>query len=168
MDVYPYYPSSVEPRWRPSSVRRWRCSRTTAPRNRWLRCWPTGHQSCGHPWAGIVNLQPANFSHLRFVGISGGSGDEVLLVLLLSGLLRASVQEQIDHNVPGGSSGDGVAEVENLTAEQPPHQTDGLSSLVVAGDSNVDVGQGRVGVAEGDGGDVHVRRLSDGLDEVSR
>lgn len=35
--------------------------------------------------------------------------------------------------------------------------------LVVTGDGNVDVSQGRVGVAQGDGGDVDVGGLGQGL-----
>jgi hypothetical protein len=36
-------------------------------------------------------------------------------------------------------------------------------ALVVGGDGHVHVGQSGVGVAESDGGDVHVGRLLDGL-----
>ena len=51
----------------------------------------------------------------------------------------------------------------HLTGQEPPHKTDGVAGLVVAGDGDVDVLGGRVDVAESDHGDVGVRALGDGL-----
>ncbi len=71
---------------------------------------------------------------------------------------------EIGHDVPGGLAVvDGAAEAEDLAGEHPPDKTDRVATLVVGGDGNVDVLGGRVGVAEGDHGDVDVRSLLDGL-----
>lgn len=71
---------------------------------------------------------------------------------------------QIGHDLPGGLAvEDGAAETEDLTGEQPPDGTDGVATLVVGGDGDVDVLGGGVGVDEGDDGDVDVAGLLDGL-----
>ena len=71
---------------------------------------------------------------------------------------------QIDHDVPGGLAvEDGSTETEDLTGKEPPDGTNGVATLVVGGDSNVDVLGGGVGVAEGNDGDVDVAGLLDGL-----
>lgn len=71
---------------------------------------------------------------------------------------------QIDHDVPGGLAVvDGTAQAENLTSQHPPDAANGVATLVVGGDGNVDVLGGGVSVAEGDDGDVDVGRLLDGL-----
>jgi hypothetical protein len=56
-----------------------------------------------------------------------------------------------------------ATEAEHLAGEEPPHETDSVGGLGVARDGDVDVLHGRVSVAEGDDGDVDVRRLGDGL-----
>jgi hypothetical protein len=71
---------------------------------------------------------------------------------------------QIGHDVPSGLAVvDGAAEAEDLTGEHPPDEADGVATLVVGGDGNIDVLGGRVGIAESDDGDVDVRGLLDGL-----
>lgn len=71
---------------------------------------------------------------------------------------------EIDHDVPGGLAGvDGSTEAEDLTGEHPPDGTNGVATLVVGRDGNVDVLGGGVGVAKGDHGDVDVGSLLDGL-----
>lgn len=73
-------------------------------------------------------------------------------------------EEHVDHDGPRvGSAGDGAAETEDLAGKEPPDETDRVLRLVVGGDGNVDVAEGGVGVAEGNDGDVHVGRLTDGL-----
>lgn len=71
---------------------------------------------------------------------------------------------KIDHDVPGGLAVvDGTTETEDLTGEHPPDGTDGVATLVVGGDGNVNVLGGRVSVGEGNDGDVDVGSLLDGL-----
>ena len=71
---------------------------------------------------------------------------------------------EIDHDVPGGLAVvDGTAETEDLTGKHPPDAADGVATLVVGGDSNINVVGGRVSVAEGNDGDVDVGSLLDGL-----
>jgi len=115
--------------------------------------------------SGTTPLSIVLTKHLGLLGVVVSGGDQSLgsLLLLLGLLFGVTVQEEIDHNVPRRTSLDSVAEVQNLTAEEPPHQSDSLVSLVVAGDGNVYVRQRGVYIAEGNGGDVHVRRLLDGL-----
>ena len=50
-----------------------------------------------------------------------------------------------------------------LPGEEPPHEADGVLSLVVAGDGDVDVARGGVHIGEGDHRDVGVGALGDGL-----
>ena len=71
---------------------------------------------------------------------------------------------EIDHGVPGGLAvKEGTAETEDLTGKEPPDGTNGVTTLVVGGDGNINVLGGGVGVAEGDDGDVDVAGLLDGL-----
>jgi hypothetical protein len=84
-----------------------------------------------------------------------------LLVLLG---LRVTVEVQINHDVPLSLAvGDGAAQAQDLTGQHPPDQTDGVATLVVGRDGNVDELGGRVGIAEGDDGDVDIRGLLDSL-----
>jgi len=83
--------------------------------------------------------------------------------LLLLSLLGVAVEEQVDDHGPLDAAGDGAAQTEHFTGQQPPHQTDGVGRLVVARNGNVDVAQRRIGVREGNHGDVHVAGLHDGL-----
>lgn len=125
-----------------------------------------------------MDLVPATLSLLSDGNLlDGGNGgldvgvDGSLLVgsalvgslLHLLQLLRVAVEEEIDGDLPGGSARDGAAHAEHLSGEQPEEQADGQATLVVAGDREVDVLQGRVGVGEGNDGDVGVGSLLDGL-----
>ena len=60
------------------------------------------------------------------------------LLLFLLCLLRVSVEEQIGHDLPGQLTRNDSTETQNLAGQEPPHQTDGLVSLVVARDRNID------------------------------
>ena len=96
-----------------------------------------------------------------------GTGDLGLLdtggVLVLLGL-GVAVEVQVGHDVPLGLAGsEGTTEAEDLTGEEPPDKTNGVTTIVVGGDGSVDVLGGGVGVAEGDDGNVDVRSLLDGL-----
>ena len=71
---------------------------------------------------------------------------------------------QINHDVPGGLAvEDGAPQAEDLTGKHPPDEANGVATLVVGGDGDINVLGGRVGIAEGDNGDVDVAGLLDGL-----
>lgn len=87
--------------------------------------------------------------------------DSGVLVLLSLGV---AVEVQVGHDIPLGlAGGQGAPQAEDLAGEHPPDETNGVATLVVRGDGNVDVLGGGVGVAEGDDGDVDVGSLLDGL-----
>jgi len=56
-----------------------------------------------------------------------------------------------------------TSEHESLSGEEVEHDSDGLSTLVVSWDGNINVGKRRIGVAESNAWDVHVGGLIDGL-----
>lgn len=105
----------------------------------------------------------------------GGPGDGFTLLaggllggflvggFLLGGLIGVAVEEEVDGDVPGDGALDLTAEAEDLAGEEPVHHADGVAAAVVAGDGDVDVLEGRVGVAEGDDGDVDLGGFGDGL-----
>jgi hypothetical protein len=71
---------------------------------------------------------------------------------------------QINHDVPRSLAVvDGTTKAEDLTGEHPPDAADGVATLVVGGNGNVDKLGGRVGVAQSNDGDVDVAGLLDGL-----
>ena len=104
-----------------------------------------------------------------------GAGDLGLLdggVLVLLGL-GVAVEVQVGHDVPLGLAGsEGAAQAEDLTGEHPPDETDGVATLVVGGDGNVDesvgesrerawiVSRARSSVAKYNDGDVDVAEAS--------
>lgn len=103
-----------------------------------------------------------------WLSLSGTGGLDLcgglLVVLLGSSLLWVTVEVKIDHDGPwGGSGGDSSSKSEDFSGQQPPDETDGVSSLVVGWDRNIDVGERRVGITESDHWDVDVRCLLDGL-----
>ena len=63
-----------------------------------------------------------------------------LLEFLLLDFLGSSVEEKIRHDLslPLGGSVEGASESEDLSGESPPDQTDGVGTLVVAGDGDID------------------------------
>ena len=83
-------------------------------------------------------------------------------VLHLLELLNVAEEEEVHRHIPG-VSGDGASQAEHLTGQEPVKEADGKAALVVAGNGAVDVLEGRVGVGEGDHGDVGVGSLLDGL-----
>lgn len=95
------------------------------------------------------------------LGLSGGSGSlglSGLLVLVVLGL-----DEHIDHDIPRLVTRDGLTEAEDLTGDHPEDEGDGVTSLVVARDGDIDVTERRVGVGESDRREVDIGSLSEGL-----
>lgn len=92
----------------------------------------------------------------------GLSSLEHLLLVTLD-LLRVSVEVEIGHDIPGLRAHEDTTDAENLTGKKPPDKTDGVSGLVVGWDDNIDEADWGVGVADSNGGEVHVGSLTDGL-----
>lgn len=112
----------------------------------------------GRTFGGQVGGEGVGGSVAGELGGGGGLGE------LGVDFLGVAEEEHVDHDGPGvGRAGDGALEAEDLTAEEPPDEADGVAGLVVAGDGDVDEGEVGVGVAEGDDGDVGVGGLLDGL-----
>merc|ERR1719373_625986 len=132
-----------------NSCRSWGSSSLTVSR-------PVLHASLSAP---VLLLRSREVASLHHLGLSVLSP---LLLLLLS-LLGVPVEEEVGHDLPQSATADRSPESEHLPGEHPPHQTDAMGALVVAGDGDVDELGGRVNVAEGDDGDVGVAALSDGL-----
>eukprot|EP01084_Bolivina_argentea_P164314 285673_1 len=84
-------------------------------------------------------------------------------VLLLEGLFGVTVEEEVNLDLPRDGTGDGTAQTEDLTGQQPVHHTDGVLTAVVARDGDVNVLQRRVGIAKGDHRDVDQAGLVKGL-----
>jgi hypothetical protein len=77
--------------------------------------------------------------------------------------ISITVEEEIDSYIPLGITRDGTAETEDLTSQEPVEETNGVTSLVVGRDGNVNVSERGVRVAEGNDGDTHVRGFTNGL-----
>mmetsp|Transcript_18331 Transcript_18331/g.46924 ORF Transcript_18331/g.46924 Transcript_18331/m.46924 type:complete len:318 (+) Transcript_18331:133-1086(+) len=99
----------------------------------------------------------------RDIDLDGRLAGSRLVLGLLLHLLRVAVEEKVNHDIPRLHAVDGAAEAEDLTREHPVKQADRVLAFVVGRDGHVDVLERRVRVAEGDGRDVSVRRLSNGL-----
>eukprot|EP00983_Pelagomonas_calceolata_P039067 1137031-Pelagomonas_calceolata.AAC.5 len=78
-------------------------------------------------------------------------------------LFCSPVEEQVHHHVPWGGRRHHATHLQHHAGQQVVQHGDGVLPLVVGGDGNVHVVHGRVGVAEADGGDVHIGCLLDGL-----
>merc|ERR1719367_1196861 len=85
------------------------------------------------------------------------------LPLLLFGLLRVAVEEEVRHHLPRHVAADGAPQPQHLPRQQPPHQANALWRLVVARNRDVDELGGRVDISEPDYGDVGVAALCDRL-----
>ena len=83
-------------------------------------------------------------------------------LFLLLELFRVSPEEHVHHHIPRLASGQLTTEVRDLTSQEPVHQRNGLQTLVVAGDGDIDVIEGRVGVAEADDRDIGIRGFLNG------
>jgi len=73
------------------------------------------------------------------------------------------VHEEINHDFPFLVTGDVSSELEDFAGKEPEAVSNGVSSLVVCWDGNIDVGEVVVTISKSDDGDVHVRCFSDGL-----
>merc|ERR1719373_1208183 len=89
---------------------------------------PVLHASLSAPVFLLRSREVASLHHLGF---------SVLSPLLL-GLLGVSVEEEVGHDLPRSATADGSPESEHLPGKHPPHQTDAVGALVVAGDGDVD------------------------------
>lgn len=83
-----------------------------------------------------------------------------MLLLLLFGV---TVEEHVDHGLPFLVARDLATETKDLTGEEPVGKTDGVLTLVVGRDSNINVTERGVSIGKGNDGDVDVRSLLDGL-----
>lgn len=97
------------------------------------------------------------------VRLLGWRQDFFSRLLLLLGLLRVTVEEQIDHDLPWLLAWDLTAETQDFACQQPPHKTDRVSRLGVAWDGDIDVLQRAVSVCESNDRNVDIRSLGDGL-----
>jgi hypothetical protein len=59
---------------------------------------------------------------------------------------------------------EGATKTEDLAGQEPVDETKSVLTLVVGGDSNINVLEKRVGVSKGDDGDVDIGSLLDGLE----
>jgi hypothetical protein len=97
----------------------------------------------------ITGIRTFVFSVLIFL-------DLLRFLLVLLGLFKSLVVEQVNHNVPVFTSVKLSGEVLNLSGEQPEDHGDGFCGFVVAWNSNVDKLEVRVGVSQGNDRNVHV------------
>ena len=67
---------------------------------------------------------------------------------LVTYLFWIPVEEQINNNIPFDLPGDRSPQAEHLTRKQPPHKTNAVGTLVVAGDGNVHKSQWGVSVTK--------------------
>ena len=60
-------------------------------------------------------------------------------------------------------TGNGTTKSQNFTGQKPPHESNGLVSLVVARNSDIDKPGWGINIGESNDGDIGIRCLSDGL-----
>jgi hypothetical protein len=105
----------------------------------------TGAGARDLPLAGEASLDGAG-TDLVGSGNLGLLDTGAVLVLLGFGV---AVEVQVSHDVPLSLAGsESTTEAEDLTGKHPPDETDGVATLVVGGDGNIDELGGRVTVAE--------------------
>lgn len=85
------------------------------------------------------------------------------LLLLGADCLQISGNEQVNQLLLLPVGAQLAAELQDFSGEQPEDHGDGLGFSVAAGNDDVDEVKGSIGVAEGDGGDVDIGGLNDGL-----
>jgi len=86
-----------------------------------------------------------------------------VLFLLLLLLIRVTIEEEIDHDVPRLFALELALDAKDFAGKKPVHQTDGGAALVVAGDGNIDVAERTVSAAKSNDGEVAVGSLSNSL-----
>lgn len=67
------------------------------------------------------------------------------------------------HDFPLVSRENCATHLQNHPCKQPEQATNALFSLVVCRNADINISHGRIGVTEGNGGDVPKSRLLDGL-----
>jgi hypothetical protein len=115
---------------------------------------------------GILMMGGLVLSLFKMGGVLALLNDRLRLLLgLLLGrdLFGWSIEKHIDHHVPRLVSGDRSTEIQNLSGEQPVNESDGFGGAVVARNDNVNVLNRGIRVAESNGGEIHIRSLSDSL-----
>mmetsp|Transcript_7537 Transcript_7537/g.10198 ORF Transcript_7537/g.10198 Transcript_7537/m.10198 type:complete len:310 (+) Transcript_7537:390-1319(+) len=85
------------------------------------------------------------------------------LLIRVLGLFRLAVKEQVHHHVPRVLEGDGSAHLQDHAGKEEVEYSNGVLTLVVGRDGNVNMLEGRVGVAESNSWDVDIGRLTDRL-----
>ena len=115
------------------------------------------HTLIEHGGGGSGGSSSGGGSSSSLLGLGG------LLLLVLLELLNIAVEEEVNRNVPLGGARDSAAKAEDLTGEKPEEEADRELTLVVGRDSDVNVLEGGVGVAESDDGYVRERGLANGL-----
>mmetsp|Transcript_3480 Transcript_3480/g.12667 ORF Transcript_3480/g.12667 Transcript_3480/m.12667 type:complete len:311 (+) Transcript_3480:166-1098(+) len=138
--------------WRGGGLKAWHAPRGVVSEGSW------GGRGGSHE----ARVHSGSETHLGGRELGGWRG--LLLLLWLLGLLRLPVEEEVDHDVPRVLGSHGASHLQHHPAQDVVQDSDRVLSLVVRRNSNVDVLQGRVGVAESNGGQVAVRSLPGGLD----
>jgi hypothetical protein len=125
----------------------------------------------GTPGLGLLSLVIlSTLESLHGVGDGGLLGLSLIVggnVFLVHGDgllgLGVSVHEEIDHDGPFLVAGNITTELEDLAGEEPEAVGDGVATLVVGGDGDINPVEGRVGVAKSNHGDVHVGGFGEAL-----
>merc|ERR1719168_321908 len=85
---------------------------------------------------------------LGFVVFLFSSDFSQVFLFLLFDVVSVSVEEEIRHDFPFFGSREFAFQSQGFSGEEPPHKTDRVFTLVVAGDDNVDVFERRVNVTK--------------------
>jgi len=96
------------------------------------------------------------------LGLIGNLSLFFVEIYLLLGL-GVSVHEEIDDDVPILVTGDLTAELEDFAGHKPEAVGNGVATLIVGGDGDINPVEGRVGVGKSNHGDVHVGGLNQAL-----
>mmetsp|Transcript_15729 Transcript_15729/g.44937 ORF Transcript_15729/g.44937 Transcript_15729/m.44937 type:complete len:314 (+) Transcript_15729:366-1307(+) len=112
---------------------------------------------------GIAVLALARQGGVETGGALGLGGGSLLGLLLLLELFGLPVEEHVNHDIPRADGGNGSPHLQDHPGQQPVEHADGVLSLVVRRDGDINAGEVRVGIAEGDDRDVHVSSLADRL-----
>jgi len=119
--------------------------------------------------SGVTTRSPITGSALlSVVFLSLDSLGRLSGCLLLLSFLRVAVDEHVDHDVPLFVARNGVTKTEDFASKEVIHERNGVLTLSVARNGNVDATERGIGVGKGNDGGVHVGRLSDGLMVLDR
>ncbi len=112
----------------------------------------------GSDGEGDVSLNVGSLGVGGLGGLLSGSGSGGGLLGLTLNLLGVTVEEHVGHHRKVTT-----LKAEDSAAEQPPEQTNGVTTTNVTGDGNIDELERRVRVDKRDARNVDVRSLTDGL-----